>query len=74
MSQFLQRSASEPLQKLNVTGKLISHSGALLLLLHDVALFIISISSSLYSALLRTAFCSVLLIQMFGKASHCGRI
>lgn len=71
MSHFLRRSASAPLQKLSVTGNLIGHSGALLLLLQDAGLFV---SSSLDSALLRTAFCSVLLIQMFRRDSHCGRI
>lgn len=71
MSHFLQRSVSAPLQKLSVTGNLIGHSRVLLLLLLDAALFV---SSSLDSALLRTAFCSVLLIQMFGRDSHCGRI
>lgn len=53
-------------QKFSVTRNLISYNGTLLLLLQDTVL---CISSSLDSALLRTAFCSVSLIQIFGSVA-----
>lgn len=65
-------SISVPVQKLSVTGNSIGHSGALLLLLQDAALLIIR--SLLDGAPLRAAFVSVLLIQIFGRASLCSRI